>query len=131
MTEIFNRSSEKQKRQRLRSHSPTAEQRLWFRLRNRQLLGYRFRRQYSVGHYVLDFYCPRLRLAIEVDGDSHFQADAPEYDQHRQRYIESLGIHVLRFTNTEVWEHLDDVVARVADMAQAISALTPSKSPPS
>ncbi|MDS4042884.1 MAG: endonuclease domain-containing protein [Candidatus Competibacter sp.] len=132
MTVLFNRASEKQKRQLLRNQSPPAEQRLWFRLRNRQLLGYRFRRQYGIGRYVLDFYCPQIRLAIEIDGDSHFQPGAPEYDRQRQDYIESLGIHFLRFTNTDVFQHLDEVVARIAEVAEGFSAgLTPSKSPPS
>ena len=131
MTRIFNRSSDKEKRQRLRRESPLAEQRLWLRLRNRQLLGYRFRRQYGVGPYVLDFYCPELELAIEVDGDSHFQAGAGEYDGERQRYIESLGIRVLRFSNREVFERLDDVAGGIAEVARGRGGLTPSKSPPS
>ena len=83
MTQIFNRSSDTEKRRRLRCESPLAEQRLWLRLRNRQLMGYRFRRQYGVGPYVLDFYCPKLKLAIEVDGDNHFEAGAGEYDRVR------------------------------------------------
>ncbi len=131
MTQIFNRSCDKDKRLRLRRDSPLAEQRLWVRLRNRRLLGYRFRRQHGVGPYVLDFYCPELKLAIEVDGDSHFQAGADEYDRERQRYIESLGIHVLRFTNREVLERPDDVAVGIADVARVRGGVTPSKSPPS
>ena len=77
-----------------------------------KLMGYRFRRQYGIGPYVLDFYCLGLKLAIEVDGDSHFEAG--EYDRERQRYIESLGIRVLRFTNREVFERLDDVAGGIA-----------------
>jgi very-short-patch-repair endonuclease len=122
MTDIFNQSPEKPKRRFLRNNPTKAEQRLWLRLRNRQLLGYRFRRQYSVGPYVLDFYCPPLKLAIEVDGDSHFQTGAPEYDQSRQRCIESLGIRFLRFTNSEVLAHLDEVVERIAVMVQVLAA---------
>jgi len=135
MTQIFNRSSDTEKRRRLRRESPLAEQRLWHRLRNRQLMGYRFRRQYGVGPYVLDFYCPELKLAIEVDGDSHFAAG--EYDRERQRYIESLGIRVLRFTNREVFERLDDLAGGIATFAGGRRGgpreprLTPSKSPPS
>jgi hypothetical protein len=96
---------------------------------------------------VLDFYCPQLKLAVEVDGDSHFQTGAPEYDQSRQCYIESLGIRFLRFTNSAVLAHLDEVVEQIAVMVQALAArsnplsispfargrlvLTPSQSPPS
>ena len=130
MTQIFNRSSDTEKRRRLRRESPLAEQRLWLRLRNRQLMGYRFRRQYGIGPYVLDFYCPELKLAIEVDGDSHFEAG--EYDRERQRYIESLGIRVLRFTKREVFARLDDLARGIAAFAEAGGAgpreppLTPS-----
>jgi len=134
MTQIFNRSSDTEKRRRLRRESPLAEQRLWLRLRNRQLMGYRFRRQYGVGPSVLDFYCPEVKLAIEVDGDSHFEAG--EYDRERQRYIESLGIRVLRFTNREVFKRLDDlgdrgIRGRQAGRGPREPHLTPSKSPPS
>ncbi|MGH8566197.1 MAG: endonuclease domain-containing protein [Gammaproteobacteria bacterium] len=127
MTQIFNRSSDTETRRRLRRDSPLAEQRLWVMLRSRRLLGYRFRRQYGVGPYVLDFYCPELKLGIEVDGDSYFEASAGEYDRERQCHIESLGIRVLRFTNREVFERLDDV----AEVARVRGGLTPSKSPPS
>jgi very-short-patch-repair endonuclease len=110
MTKIYNITSGKQKRQTLRNETPPAEQRLWARLRGRQMLGFKFRRQYSVDHYVIDFYCPRLKLAIEVDGDSHFQDAAEDYDAQRQQYIEALGIRFLRFTNREVYERLNDVL---------------------
>ena len=113
MSRIFNRSSETQNRQALRRASPAAEQKLWQALRGRQILGYKFRRQYSVGSYVIDFYCPQLKLAIEVDGDSHYQAEAVEYDRNRQGYIESMGIRFLRFTNREVFEQLGDVLEQI------------------
>ncbi|MGH9893168.1 MAG: endonuclease domain-containing protein [bacterium] len=125
MTRTFNRSSDTEKRRRLRRESPLAEQRLWLRLRNRQLMGYRFRRQHGVGPYVLDFYCPELKLAIEVDRDNHFEAGAGEYDRERQRYIESLGIRVLRFTNREVFEGLDDVAGGIAVFAGGRRGGTP------
>ncbi len=88
----------------------------WSRLKGRQLLGYKFRRQFSVGSYILDFYCPSLRLAIEIDGESHFNPEAKEYDSRRQRFIESLGISVVRFTNTDVRENLDGVLQMLARM---------------
>ena len=106
MTQIFNRSCDKEKRQ--RRESPLAEQRLWLKLRNRRLLGYRFRRQYGVSPYVLDFFCPELKLAIEVNGTAIFRP-VPASTIGKQLYIESLGIHVLRFTNREVFERPDDV----------------------
>lgn len=62
---------------------------------------------------MIDFYCPALRLAIEVDGYSHFQEGAEEYDKRRQRFIEQFNIHFLRFTNTDVYENLDGVIEEI------------------
>ncbi|MBE9504090.1 MAG: endonuclease domain-containing protein [Proteobacteria bacterium] len=110
MTKIFNRSSEKKKRRSLRFGMPKSEILLWDKIRGRQIKGFKFRRQYSVGRYVVDFYCPKTKLAIEVDGDSHFQEGAEDYDKERQRYIESCGIRFLRFTNLDVQENMDGVL---------------------
>lgn len=71
MTKIYNRTAERAKRRKLRKVMPRAEVLLWDRLRNRKLLGCRFRRQYSVGPFIVDSYCPGLKLAIELDGESH------------------------------------------------------------
>jgi len=93
---------------------PSAESVLWSKLRRRQLLGYKFRRQYSVGTYVVDFYCVELRLAIEVDGDSHYQGGAQERDKDRETFIKSFGIDFLRFRNVEVFEQLSAVLDSIA-----------------
>ena len=77
------------------------------------MLGYRFRRQYSVKSYVVDFYCPSVRLAIEIDGDSHFQKGSQVSDEIRQAAIESFGIKFLRFRNVEIFEHLDVVLGAI------------------
>jgi len=78
--------------------------------------GERFLRQYSVDQYVLDFYCPKLKLAIEIDGDSHFIPGAEEQDKARQDYIEAFGIRFLpaspaggRFTNDDIYKNIDGV----------------------
>ena len=88
---------------------PPAELKLWGYLRSRQINNFKFRRQYGIGKYVVDFYCPELRLAIEIDGDSHFQ-EHRSYDNKRQRYLESLGLEVLRFTNQEIYYDLEQVL---------------------
>ena len=93
-----------------------AEVVLWSRLRNRQLGGFKFRRQYSVGPFVVDFYCAKPRLAIEVDGDSHFAPGAEAYDKRRQQYIESFGIYFLRVTNQDVFKNLDEVLWRILEV---------------
>lgn len=114
MTEFFNRSSEKDLRRRLRKEMPRAEVILWSRLRRGQLRGHRFRRQYSIGPYSVDFYCAQARLAIELDGDTHFTPEAKQSDARRQQYIESFGIRVLRFTNVELYDNLDGVIEAIA-----------------
>ena len=113
MVRVYNRTSEKARRQLLRRETPGAEEILWSKLRRRQMLGYKFRRQYSMENFVVDFYCPRARLAIEIDGDSHFQMGSMARDQSRQTAIESFGIEFLRFRNVEVIEHLEVVLAAI------------------
>lgn len=115
MTEIFNRVEVKEKRQDLRNEMTPAEVLAWARLRRKQVMGYRFRRQYSVGPYILDFYCPSLKLAVEIDGDSHLGEEAQAYDRERQSSIEALGIQFLRFTNGEVFENMEGVMETVRE----------------
>ena len=81
--------------------------------------GQRFLRQYGVEEYVLDFYCPKLKFAIEVDGDSHFVSGAEEYDKARQEYIESFGIQFIRFTNDEICKNLDGVCQEIYEKIEA------------
>lgn len=113
MTKIYNISREKNKRKMLRSNLPNAEIVLWSRLKSKRLDRHKFRRQYNVGKFVMDFYCPRLKLAIEVDGDSHFSEVSERCDKERQSFIESFGISFLRFTNKEVYQNLDQVLAKI------------------
>lgn len=115
MTEIFNLNSQKIKRQILRKSMPPAEIILWLKLNRKQLRGYKFRRQYSVGRFVIDFYCPKVKLAIEIDGTSHLGGDAKKYDKERQDFVESLDINFLRFTNTEIHKNLDDVMSKIKE----------------
>ena len=68
----------------------------------------------------MDFYCPRVKLAIEVDGDSHFTEEAIEYDMNRQKNIEEIGIRFLRFTNTDVKKNLYEVVDAIAEKLESL-----------
>ncbi len=107
MTIIYNKKSETAKRKKLRKSLQLPEILLWSILKCKKL-GYKFRRQYGVGKYVIDFYCVELKLAIEVDGDSHFLDEKTEsYDANRQKFIESFGITFLRIMNHEVLNSLD------------------------
>ena len=114
MTNIYNKSEIRQTRRALRKKMPRPESIVWARIRNKGLLGYKFRRQYSFDNFVVDFYCVETRLAIEIDGDSHFDKKAIEYDQSRQINIEKLGIKFLRFTNNEVIENIEGVLGEIS-----------------
>jgi very-short-patch-repair endonuclease len=109
MTLAFNKKKEQEKRRYLRKNMPKAEVLLWCKLKNKQIHGERFLRQYSVDQYVIDFYCPQLKLAIEIDGDSHFIPGAEEQDKARQDYIEAFGIRFLRFINDDIYKNIDGV----------------------
>jgi very-short-patch-repair endonuclease len=128
MTQIFNKLSEKEKRRRLRKKTSSSEKIVWTYLRRKQILGERLLRQFSVDYYVLDFYCPRLRLAIEIDGDSHFiNQDAIDYDKERQDYIENLGITFLRFTNAQVNQSNDDVINEITNKVKELQNRNPPR----
>ena len=92
-------------------HEPTfAEDKLWQRLR-RKALGVNFRRQHAIDRFIVDFYCPEARLVVEVDGTIHDYTQ--EEDAIRQEFIESLGMRVLRFTNAEVSQSMEGILARI------------------
>jgi very-short-patch-repair endonuclease len=112
---LSNSPSLKPLRRRLRTTLTPAEARLWTQLQKRQLAGRKFRRQHSVGCYVLDFYCPQERLAVELDGAAHDHERAVERDEIRTRYLESFGITVLRFENRDVIDNLDGVLRMIQD----------------
>jgi very-short-patch-repair endonuclease len=93
----------------LRLDQTLSERLLWQRIRASQL-GIRFRRQHPIEPYIVDFCCPKENLIIEIDGDSHFEAAAEEYDARRSDYLKTKGWKVLRYTNKDVQENIDRVV---------------------
>jgi very-short-patch-repair endonuclease len=95
----------------LRGAPTDAEMRLWSRLRNRQLQGFRFRRQQPIGGFIVDFFCPAAGLIIEVDGGEH--ADRAASDETRTRWLEARGYRVLRFWNNDVLANTDGVVLTI------------------
>jgi very-short-patch-repair endonuclease len=125
MTRVFNRKKDQEKRRFFRRNMTKAEVMLWSKLKNRQLLGERFLRQFGVDQYVLDFYCPHLKVAIEVDGDSHFAIGAKEYDEHREQHIGTYGIHFLRFTNADVSNNLDGVLQSIFQHVEELERQIP------
>lgn len=113
MGTIFNKRSQTDKRRLLRNNATKAEDILWQRLKGKQIDGYKFRRQVSITEYVVDFYCPKLKLAIEVDGVTHSTNDEIEYDNDRQARIETLGIAFLRFKNEDIFKNPEKVVTEI------------------
>jgi very-short-patch-repair endonuclease len=94
-------------------HEPTpAEKQLWQKLRNKQILGFKFRRQHSIDRFIVDFYCSEVGLVVEVDGAIHDYTQ--KEDRLRQDFLESLGLRVLRFTNAEVLTSMDGVLQVIA-----------------
>ena len=92
-------------RRKLRKNMTAAEVALWLMIKNKQLDGERFLRQYSIGHFVVDFYCPKYKLAVELDGEVHFTDEAEAYDKERTEFLNSVGVRVLRFENFEVFQY--------------------------
>jgi len=126
MTRLFNRTSETEKRRSLRKNMPPAEVILWSKLRGKGLHGCKFRRQYSIGPYIVDFYAPQLKLAIELDGDSHYVDGAQQRDQVRQAFIESADITVLRFTNYDIYDRLEGVIDKILEKIPKHTSPDPS-----
>jgi len=87
-----------------------AERLLWSKIRGKQLKGHPFYRQKIIGEYIVDFYCPKSRLVIEVDGGQHYSAKGKEKDGARDQYIAKVGIAVLRFSDREVLNNLEAVL---------------------
>lgn len=112
--QTHNSKSQTTFRQKLRHTPTTTEQILWKQI-NQSQLGVKFRRQHGVGKYVLDFYAPQLKLAIELDGDSHFQPGKHERDIERDKQIQSHGITILRFADTQVIQDLESVIQTIQE----------------
>jgi very-short-patch-repair endonuclease len=97
----------------LRRHSTSAEALLWFHLRDRRLAGFKFRRQFPCGPFILDFYCMQSRLAIELDGGQHFEPDQQKYDARRTRFLHQRGINVLRFATDLVFRETNNILEEI------------------
>ena len=92
---------------------------LWSKIKGKQLNGLKFRRQCGINNYVVDFYCPELKLAIEIDGDVHGYYSQIVSDKQRQRAIEDLGIKVLRYTNNDIIRNIDSVLQDIISTTPA------------
>jgi very-short-patch-repair endonuclease len=125
----FNRTPAKTEFSRkLRRDGTYVEQRLWQRLRNGQLGDAQFRRQHPAGRYVLDFYCPALALAVELDGGQH--ACVGTRDRVRDNWLRQKGVTVLRFWNSDVTENLNGVLEVIAAKINELSSAPARPRPP-
>lgn len=119
MGSFFNRSELKERRRSLRNNATPAEQQLWGSLKGRGLCEFKFRRQHSIGPYIVDFYCPEKRLAVELDGAVHENELARERDRRRDAFLEQHGIRVLRFPNDAVFERPEQMLSEILQALQA------------
>ena len=110
---VFNIKDTKEKRRLLRKDQTEAEKKLWENLRNKRFHGFKFFRQYGIGHYIADFYCPELKLVVEVDGARHFLEEGIGYDKEREGYFMAAGIRTLRFSNQDVLKNTEEVLERL------------------
>ena len=123
MTKHYNKKSEQEKRRSLRKNMTYCEKIVWLNLRKRQL-GYRFLRQYSVDHFVIDFYCPDLKLAIEVDGASHNDPEQKKYDIQRQKYLEEFNIKFVRIKDEELLGNPNQAFMKIEDAIKLLEKKT-------
>jgi very-short-patch-repair endonuclease len=126
----YNRTLAKTTRARkLRRDSTMAETRLWSKLRDSRLDGLSFRRQHPAGPYFLDFYCPQLGLAIELDGSQDAYRYRQAHDEKRTAWLRSCGVIELRFWNNDVTQNLSGVLEKIKEVADELRDLgqTPTR----
>ena len=108
----------KRNARRLRSNLTDAERMLWSRLRAKQILGVPFYRQKPIGTFIVDFYCPVAKLAVEIDGGQHFESDGRDADRKRDAALAKLGLEVLRFDNLQVLGETEAVLERIYELVR-------------
>ncbi len=108
----------------------TEEERiLWLKIRKKQVLGLQFYRQKPIGKFIVDFYCPQIKLVIEVDGSQHYEEEGEQKDKDRDRYLQSSGLRVLRFSNYDIRSSLENVVDHIYNIAEKHKKKSPSYPP--
>ncbi len=123
MRSIYSDSKYKDLRQGLRNNATDAERVVWSKIRMKQINGLRFLRQYGVGRYILDFYCPEIRLAIEINGGQH--AKNQEYDATRTSYLNANDIKVIRFWNNDVLRNPQGVYTKLLETINDLTLPSP------
>ncbi len=115
---LYNHKTLKERRRDLRNNQTEAEKLLWQHISQDKISGMRFLRQYSAGPYILDFYCAKLRLGIEVDGEVHNKEERKLYDKDREKFLKNLNIEIIRFWNSDVLNNIEDVKMKIRNVAK-------------
>jgi very-short-patch-repair endonuclease len=115
---MYNDQLQKFRRRQLRKNPTEAEKILWQEVRGKKINNLRFHRQYSTGPYILDFFCPKIRLGIELDGEQH--KEAKEYDKERKFFLDKAGVHIIRFWNQEVISNLKSVLENITNLQRSL-----------
>ena len=111
----FNAPDKKDRRRELRRNQTDAERKFWQQIKNKKIAGLKFYRQFSVGPFILDFYCPKLRLAVELDGGRHSEKEQADHDVKRTEYLESKNIKVLRFWNNDISRNMEGAIMKLQE----------------
>ena len=99
----------------LRANMTDAEQLIWSKVRRKQIDDFQFYRQKNIGQYIVDFYCPKGKLIVEIDGGQHYENEGMKKDQERDRYLQGLGFTVLRFSDIDVLINIGGVIERILE----------------
>ncbi len=113
----------------LRKNMTLAEETLWNILNNKKIFKARWKRQHPIDIFIVDFYCHKYKLVVEVDGEIHLDEEVKERDDGREHDIEKLGIKILRFTNREVFEETEVVKSRILYEISTLQQIQNQKSP--
>ena len=97
----------------LRSNMTDAEQLIWSKIRRKQIKDVQFYRQKNIGHYIVDFYCPKGKLVIEIDGGQHYEKEGMDKDRKRDDYLQGLGLNVMRFSDIDVLKNINEILERI------------------
>ena len=124
MTQHFNKKEMKERRRQLRKDMTYCEKLVWIYLRKKQMKE-RFLRQYSVDSFIIDFYSPKLKLAVEIDGDVHEEERQQEYDKNRQEYLEKFGITFIRIKNEELLGNPKKAFERIEEVIKTLTHPSP------
>jgi very-short-patch-repair endonuclease len=109
----------------LRKNMTEAEKLLWEKLNHNQLSGFKFRRQHPINQFIVDFYCHKLKLVIELDGEIHNKTEVAERDAGREHMLQNFGLQVIRFKNSEVLKDIDSVITEIKRKTVELSAPNP------